>query len=81
MLKDRIVDMAWHPLQNVVVCVSGTTGQVSAGFSSAFTLTLRQSCQRLVHGRGYTRLLTHNLSDGQRCSLRSWECHVQGWLR
>lgn len=29
MLKDRIVDVAWHPLQNVVVCVSGTTGQVS----------------------------------------------------
>ena len=29
MLRDRIVDVVWHPLQNVVVCVSGTTGQVS----------------------------------------------------
>ena len=26
--KDQIVDLTWHPLQNIVVTVSGTTGQV-----------------------------------------------------
>ena len=26
--KDRIVDLTWHPLQNIIVSVSGTTGQV-----------------------------------------------------
>ena len=39
MLRDRVVDVAWHPLQNVVVCVSGTTGQVwTRGFLIANSL-------------------------------------------
>ncbi len=33
--KDRIVDLTWHPLQNIIVSVSGTTGQVRISFDLA----------------------------------------------
>ncbi len=45
MLRDRVVDVAWHPLQNVVVCVSGTTGQVSCDRA----LGMRHDHQSAMH--------------------------------